>query len=314
MSTVAQPPHTTAAPRDVLAILLDRGYVPDGEPFTVGRPDRTTIPMLTESGCPVVVKIYSDDGGQACFANMRALWSSSFGQGRNPPGLPRPIEYLVEHRILVLERVAGRALAEMGEPDAAAVQGAVRLAAALHDSDARPGRRRGARGILRSLRRKVERISRLDSALGAELRRVVDLLEGSQRKEPELVPTHGDFSPRNVLVGPDRSVLIDWDRFQLADPARDVAYFGTWCWVDRLRRSDTASWSVLEDALSAYQALRPQGVVADRLDFHVAAGLVRIVEGLVTLWPGDAYLAPIAAEEALSRAKVAAARRAEGAP
>ena len=306
MSTVARSGGPAVVPRAVLAILSDRGYVPDGEPFPIGRPDRTTIPMLTGSGYPVVAKIYSDDGGHACFANMRALWSSSFGQERNPPGLPRPIDYLHEHRVLVLERVVGRALAETGETDAVGVQEAVRLAAALHDSDARPGRRRSARGILRSLRRKVERISRLEPALGAEVRRVVDLLEGSRRKESELVPTHGDFSPRNVLVGPGRSVLIDWDRFQFAHPARDVAYFGAWCWVDRLRRGQSRSWSVLEDALKTYEALRPWSGLAASLDFHVAAGLVRIVEGLVSLWPADAHLAPRVAREALSRAEEAA--------
>jgi Ser/Thr protein kinase RdoA (MazF antagonist) len=301
VNAVAQSSERAVAPSDILLILRARGYFPDGEPFAVGRPDRTTIPLLTDSAHPVVAKIYSDDGGEACFTNMQALWSSSFGERRDPPGLPRPIEYLREHRVLVLERVAGRALAEMGEPDAGAVQDAVRLAAALHGSDARPTRRRSARGILRSLRRKAERITRLDSMLGAKVERVVDAVEESRRKEHELVPSHGDFSPRNVLVGPDRSVLIDWDRFQLADPARDVAYFGTWCWVDRLRRGETRSWSVLEDAAAAYEALRPESDIASRLAFHVAAGLVRIAEGLVTLWTEDAHLAPLLLEEALSR-------------
>jgi thiamine kinase-like enzyme len=306
VNAIARGAESGVAPRDVVAILQDRGYRPDGDPFPVGRPDRTTIPLLTDSGRPVVAKIYSDEGGEACFANMRALWSSSFGERRNPPGLPRPIEYLREPRVLILERVAGRALAEIGEPDAGAVQDAVRLAAALHGSDARPARRRSARGILRSLRRKAERISRLDSALGANVDRVVAALEDSRGIERQLVPCHGDFSPRNVLAGTDRSVLIDWDRFQLADPARDVAYFGTWCWVDRMRRGETPSWSVLEGVTAAYEALRPGAAVAARLDYHVAAGLVRIAEGLMTLWPADAHLAPLLAEEALSRAKEAA--------
>lgn len=306
MNAVAESAELAVAPRDVLAILRARGYLPDGKPFAVGRPDRTTIPLVTGLGCPIVAKIYSDGGGEACFTNMRALWSSSFGERRDPPGLPRPIEYLREHRVLVLERVAGRALAEMGEPDAGAVQDAVRLAAALHGSDALPTRRRSARGILRSLRRKAERISRLDSALGAKVRRIVEALEESRRKERELVPCHGDFSPRNVLVGPDDSVLIDWDRFQLAEPARDVAYFGTWCWVGRLRRGESPSWSVLEESVSAYEALRPKAAIAEKLDFHVAAGLVRIAEGLVTLWTDDAHLAPLLLEEALSRAEEAA--------
>lgn len=306
MSAVARGGRSARGPGDVLAVLRARGYVADGEPFAVGRPDRTTIPLRTGSGRRVVAKIYSDDGGEACFANMAALWSSSFGERRDPPGLPRPIEYLREHRILLLERVAGRALAQGGDPDTAAVQDAVLLIAALHGSDALPTRRRSTRGVLRSLRRKAERISRLDSGLGANVQRLVSALQESPGRNRDLVPAHGDFSPRNVLTGPDRSVLIDWDRFQLADPARDVAYFGTWCWVDRLRRGATGSWSVLEDAAAAYEALRPQASIASRLEFYVAAGLVRIAEGLVTLWTEDAHLAPRLMEEALSRAREAA--------
>lgn len=306
MNAVARGAGSARGPGDVQAILRARGYVFDGKPFVVGRPDRTTIPLRTGSGRRVVAKIYSDDGGEACFANMEALWSSSFGERRNPPGLPRPIEYLRDHRVLVLERVAGRALAEGGDPDTAAVQNAVLLIAALHGSDALPTRRRSARGILRSLRRKAERISRLDPGLGANVERLAGALQESPERERELVPAHGDFSPRNVLVGPARSVLIDWDRFQLADPARDIAYFGTWCWVDGLRRGGIPSWSVLEEAAAAYEALRPQASVAPRLEFFVAAGLLRIAEGLVTLWPADAHLAPLLLEEALARAEGAA--------
>jgi len=301
VNAVAHSAESTVDPRDVLTILRARGYLPDGEPFAVGRPDRTTIPLLTASGRPVVAKIYPDDGGEACFFNMRTLWSSSFGERRDPPGLPRPIEYLREHRVLVLERVAERALAEMGEPDAGAVQDAVWLAAALHASNARPTRRRSARGILRSLRRKAERISRHDSALGAKVQQVVNALEDSRREDRELVPCHGDFSPRNVLVGPDRSVLIDWDRFQLADPARDVACFGAWCWVERVRRGETPSWVVLERAVSTYEALRTEARLGERLGFHVAAALVRIADDLVLLCPEESRLVPLLAEEALRR-------------
>lgn len=306
MNTAPRVAEPIAGGGEFPRVLRERGYRPDGEPFEIGRPDRTTIPLLDDSERRVVAKIYSDGSGEHCFADMRELWRSSFGERRDPPGLPRPIEYLSEHRILVLERVAGRPMAESGDPDAGAVQHAVRLAAELHGSDARPARRRSARGIFRSLGRKAQRISRLDPALGAAALRVADTLEESRTKWRGLVPGHGDFSPRNVLVVTERSVLIDWDRFQLTDPARDVAYFGAWCWVSRLRRGDTTSWSVLEDAAAAYAALRPDADVASRLDFHVAAGLVRIAEGLLTLWKEDAHLARRVLEEALSRAKEAA--------
>jgi Phosphotransferase enzyme family len=287
--------------RDVLSTLLARGYLPEGEPFATGRSDRTTLPFLTPSGLRVVAKVFPAGGGETCWTNLLDVWSSSFGEKRQPPGLPRPVEYVRPLDAVVLERLLGRALAELGEPDGDAVEGAMRLAAALHGCDARPRRRRSADGILRSLRRKADRVSDLAPALAPPIRAVVEALEAVGAKDGELVPCHGDFSPRNVLVAPERRALIDWDRFQLADPARDVAYFGAWCWVERVRRGEPPSWLVLERAVSTYEALRPEARLGERLGFHVAAALVRIADDLVLLCPEESRLVPLLAEEALRR-------------
>ncbi|MEP6471624.1 MAG: phosphotransferase, partial [Acidobacteriota bacterium] len=120
-----------------------------------------------------------------------------------------------------------------------------------------------------------------------------------------LVPCHGDFSPRNVLVSPGRSALIDWDRFQLADPARDIAHFGAWCWAERVRRGEKPSWSVLDRAVTAYDALRPSARIRERLGFHVAAALVRASESLILHSPEDALVVPALAAEALRRLEAA---------
>jgi len=81
----------------VLEALDSHGYVPasgGSARFSVGRPDRETFPMAAADGSDVVVKVYADGRGEATFRNMNILWRSSFGEGRRPPGLPRPIEYL----------------------------------------------------------------------------------------------------------------------------------------------------------------------------------------------------------------------------
>jgi hypothetical protein len=36
---------------------------------------------------------------------------------------------------------------------------------------------------------------------------------------------HGSYSPSHVILGADRTVTIDWDGYDVADPARDVARF-----------------------------------------------------------------------------------------
>ena len=284
---------------DAVSLLRARGYIAAGERFSTGRPGRTTLPFVSDSGLPVVVKLFPPAEADLCWSNMRELWRSSFGEGRRPPGLPRPIELVEEIDAVVIERLPGRPLLERGEPDEQATGRAMRLAAGLHESDARPPRRRSADRILRSLSRKGDRVAVRAPALAPAIRAVIAGLKGRIGEEPELVPCHGDFSPRNVMLTPQRDALIDWDRFQLADPARDVAYFGTWCWAQRVRRREERSWSVLESAVRAYDALRPAARVRERLPFHVAAGLVRIADGIVVLWPEEIDAVPAVTGEAL---------------
>ena len=79
---------------DRLAHLLGHGLHLDGDAFVVGRPDQATIPLVTTSGTKVVAKFFNSDRGVQTFANMNALWASSFGAQRQPPGLPQPLDFL----------------------------------------------------------------------------------------------------------------------------------------------------------------------------------------------------------------------------
>jgi len=283
----------------ILQALHNKGYVLDGAQFPIGRPDRATLPLVTRTGTPVVGKLYPSDGGEAAYANMQQLWHSSFGAGRRPPGLPQPLDYLLDVGVLIMERIEGRLLMEFDALDEDSLNEAVRLVAALHECQIHPRRRRDARRIVQRLRRNVESIAPLAPEYTGYLEAVVEALEAAQVEDLELVPCHGDFSPRNVLVGPERVVLIDWDRFQRADPTHDITHMGTWCWVWALRQRRPPDWTVLHHVIEQYSALRPRALTATHLRFHIAAGLLRSAHSLVTLWPEDAYLVPRLATEAL---------------
>ncbi|HKA37816.1 MAG TPA: aminoglycoside phosphotransferase family protein [Thermoanaerobaculia bacterium] len=290
----------------VLEVLGSHGYAPKLEGvtrFPVGRPDREVFPMTAADGSAVLVKVYPGFAGETAFQNMTVLWRSSFGRGRRSPGLPRPIEYVplpgVDRGALVMEHLEGQTLLELGTLEEH-LEPAMRLAADLHRSGIAAPRLRNARKLVLSVRRKVERVRVLAPHFGPDLARVAETLEASRPRDAELVPCHGDFSPRNVLVGIRRHVLIDWDRLQLADPARDVAYFGTWCWAKGLR-SGIDDWRILDRAVRTYEGLRPEVKLAPRLDFHVAAALVRIAHGFIELWPAEAHLVPRLTAEALRR-------------
>jgi aminoglycoside phosphotransferase (APT) family kinase protein len=131
------------------------------------------------------------------------------------------------------------------------------------------------------------------------LQPILDSLQRSRVKDSELVCTHGDFSPRNVLVCDQRALLVDWDRLQQADPARDVTYFATWSWREAIRHGRLPDRSGLKAAVECYQAARPGSDLQRQLPFHVAAGLVRMCCSLIELWPDQAYLVPGLARAAL---------------
>ena len=74
----------------------------------------------------------------------------------------------------------------------------------------------------------------------------------------ELCAGHGSFTAGHVLLSPGRTVVIDWDWHDLADPARDIARF-----LYSLRR-----WALLE--LGSIRAL--DGVAEVFLETYRAAG------------------------------------------
>jgi aminoglycoside phosphotransferase (APT) family kinase protein len=258
------------------------------------------LPLVTQSAVRVVAKVYDEGEGEAAYANMREAWHSSFGERRRPPGLPRPLDYLPDLDVLVMERLEATRLADLGVYDEKTLDRSVRLIASLHESDARPRKRRDSRRIVRSVRRKGDQIDGRIPGLGAHFREVADALDAASIGDRELRPAHGDCSAGNVLVASDRVALIDWDRFQSADPARDVAYFGSWYWVRALERGARPDWSMLGQTVAAYEAARPGVSLEERLDFHVAAGLMRMAHFLAEVRVRP-ELVPRIATEALSR-------------
>ncbi len=282
----------------LLSALCDEGYALDQTRFTTGRPDRATLALRTRTGTPVVAKLYPGGGGETAYNNMQAAWRSSFGERRQPPGLPQPLDYLPEAGVLVMERLEGRSLTELAAPREKIFEESIRLLSALHGSDAQPATRRNSRAIVRSVKRKAQRIAEIAPRFVDVTRPVVEALEAARAHDTELVPSHGDFSARNILVGPNRLALIDWDRFQWADPARDVAYNGAYSWVSALQRGDRPEWLELKRAVAVYESVRPGVVLEPQLGFHVAAGLMRLACSLVELWPHEAHLVPELAAEA----------------
>lgn len=266
------------------------GWTVLGDKFPTGRPDRATVLVGRGESARAVARFSPPAVAQRTWENMTALWNSPFGTTRATAGMPEPLELFEEDGAVLMEWVAGGPLAEMGDGWEKHFDDAIRLLARLHDCGVRTGLERGSRGIVRSARRKSVRAGERAPQHAEALRRLAAALEAHRVSDAELVPSHGDFSPRNVLAGGGRMAIIDWERFQLADPARDVAYFATWSWMEVLKRGRMPDNKLLKRALDVYTAARPTAHLKKRLPFHVAAGLMRRACSLIELWPEQSYL------------------------
>ncbi|MFZ2504542.1 MAG: phosphotransferase [Nocardioides sp.] len=120
---------------------------------------------------------------------------------------------------------------------------------------------------------------------------VVDRLAaaGHDLPEEELVVSHGDFSPRNLLQADAGLVLIDFDRVQHASPWRDVGYWTAWLWATAVLggESPARGWALGETFVAAYRATTGRRPDPRQLAWHQAAALVRITHGWGAL-RGDA--------------------------
>lgn len=248
------------------------------------------VRLAVRDGREVVVKTYRRGGCRQVHDEMLALWRSPFGRERRPPGLPEPLDVNPATGEVVMARAPGRPLAARGDlgdsvlrlPEVAV------LLADLHASGVTLTRVRSARRVLASSRRKATdlRAGSLGQAAGsagvaAAAASVVEQLDRCCPLQEALVPSHGDFSPRNVLGDVAGVVLIDLDRLQMADPAHDLAYWGAWGWATEAMNDLTPTWQILGDLVSQYTGYLGDRspAVRETLAFHQGAALVRIVHG-----------------------------------
>jgi aminoglycoside phosphotransferase (APT) family kinase protein len=72
-------------------------------------------------------------------------------------------------------------------------------------------------------------LATLDGPLADKARRLLEHVDTAARalNESSVCAGHGSYSPSHVILAAGRTVTIDWDGYDVADPARDVARFIT---------------------------------------------------------------------------------------
>ena len=267
-----------------------------------GHADRPVALEHDAEGGTVVVKRYPHDAAGEIFDGMSALWSSPFGRTRGVPGMPQPLSLRSAEGAIVMSFIEGPAVGSRGDLGTTVVHldAAARLLADLHRSGVVVSRVRTGRALLRSITRKRDELA------PSPLRDKFDLaitIAGARPKvdaQQTLVVSHGDFSPRNIIVSTDGLRLIDFDRLQMAVPSRDVEYFGAWTWVTDLMAATGEGWAFADAFESAYCRHAPgsDAQIATDRSFYRAVALLRIAHGWTALrdLPG---VAGLVADEAI---------------
>jgi aminoglycoside phosphotransferase (APT) family kinase protein len=189
------------------------------------------IVVRTMSGSyPLIGKVYAGEA-QNVYQMMERLWRSGFDRGAEA-SVPEPIAYLPSLRLLLQEKVEGleaKKIFKYGDEGlrAAAAERCGRWLACFHSLAPRPNQITDVERILARTERAHWVVSQDDRPLAGKSEQLLERIKraASNLGSGPMCASHGDFGSYHVLFAEKRTVTFDWDLYDLADPARDVARF-----------------------------------------------------------------------------------------
>jgi aminoglycoside phosphotransferase (APT) family kinase protein len=142
----------------------------------------------------------------------------------------RALAYLPEVRILFEEMVPGRPALDLLLSDTSrercdAAGRCAEWLAQFHATAPPLGHVTRVADALRRAREWRDRLARLDSALAGKCERLFRRLEEATPRALNTCAGHGSYTPEHVIMSGQRSAVIDFDEYDVAHPARDVAWF-----------------------------------------------------------------------------------------
>jgi hypothetical protein len=241
--------------------------------------DRCTFEITGRTGKELrslIGKVHDVDRSDI-FATMQTIVKSGFGQ-ESEFAIPRPLAYLSPLHILFEEKVDGKWAMEVfldGQLDEQ-IETARRCGtwlARFHSKGPRLGSLEQPLDSLPHIRRWSDLIKQFGDSFAAKSELLTQRLDAKAPlpSDSESSPGHGSYIPENVLLTESRTIVIDLDKCDVADPSRDLASFIIS--VRRLGLKQKGSIRVhdaaVEAFLDAYKTLRGDAVMR-HLPFFVA--------------------------------------------
>ena len=259
----------------------------------------------------VVGKVYALDRPDV-YRTMQEVQRAGFGS-EDEFSIPKPLAYLSGLRLLLQERVHGpRAkqifLTGSGQDRAQASARCAQWLAKFHAAGPRSGEALYPIEQLHSAARWSRTIAKLGQPLADMATRLFSHLEEGATKTTAAATCagHGSFNCNQIIVTEGRTVVLDWDGYDVADPCRDVArflvalqrlafkYLGSIRALDCIAEIFLKTYQALSSyevaatlpwyraltclRLSKYEANRPVCTFRDGIEALLTEGL-RVVEG-----------------------------------
>ena len=251
----------------------------------------------------VIAKVHNVDRSDA-FRTMDAVWRAGFSADAEC-AIPQPLAYLSSLHIMLEEKVEGPPAMEVflaGDADEqlATADRCGRWLARFHAAAPCLG---DATDQLR-LERWTARIRPFGEPLASAAELLLRTLEGAA-PTPDTVAWcagHGSYMPEHVLLSGPRTVTIDFDEYDVADPGRDLAWFIVSLQRLGLKHRGSLRFfdAAVEEFLRAYAASGPAGATVHVAFYRAAECLHRAWRDLYKRIPPIREWAQLMLEEGLS--------------
>jgi aminoglycoside phosphotransferase len=220
----------------------------------------------TESVLKIVIgKAYYRGDGAGTFELMRRLWANGFSS-ENRLCIPEPIAWIPAKQLLLQGKASGRPLYDhlpTPEDGITRARNAGRWLAKLHSTDVGPASVPLPRSFeADKLTVYADALAERHPDLGGRVQAVAATAAAvlADAGSGPVVPTHGDYQPKNIYVSRRQTTVIDFDRHAVAPAARDLAHFIGQCmtmsWVRTGSFERIAPWN--EAFLAAYTTGAPR--------------------------------------------------------
>jgi phosphotransferase family enzyme len=178
----------------------------------------------------LIGKVYREDRPDI-LAAMERIQQAGFGP-QDEFSIPRPLAYVPWLRLFLQEKVEGQVAKETfktgdEQSRAAAAKRCALWLARFHALAPKAGPVFDSDRCLNLTREWARRIAKLGGRCAAKAGRLLEWLEdaGAALHPVEKPAGHASYSPAQVILAQGRTVTFDWDGYDVADPARDVARF-----------------------------------------------------------------------------------------